>query len=71
MRQRHIAGERMFVDYSGKRPVVIDPATGEERAVELFVAVMGASNMTYAEASWSQALGGVTRGLEIRLEFGL
>lgn len=56
MRQRHIAGERMFVDYSGKRPVVIDPATGEERAVELFVAVMGASNMTYAEASWSQSL---------------
>ena len=46
----------MFVDYSGKRPVVIDPATGEARAVELFVVVMGASNMTYAVASWSQAL---------------
>ena len=56
MRQRHVAGERMFVDYSGKRPLVIDPATGEARAVELFVAVMGASNMTYAEASWSQSL---------------
>lgn len=56
MRQRHVAGERMFVDYSGKRMTVIDPATGAARQVELFIAVLGASNMTYAEASWSQTL---------------
>ena len=56
MRQRHAAGERMFVDYSGTRMAVIDPATGAARPAEIFIAVMGASNMTYAEASWSQAL---------------
>jgi transposase len=56
MRQRHVAGERMFVDYSGTRMSVIDPATGAARSAEIFIAVMGASNMTCAEASWSQAL---------------
>ena len=56
MRQRHAAGERMFVDYSGTRMVVIDPTTGATRPAEIFIAVMGASNMTYVEASWSQAL---------------
>ena len=56
MRQRHAAGERMFVDYSGTRMTVIDPGTGAARPAEIFIAVMGASNMTYAEASWSQAL---------------
>lgn len=56
MRQRHVAGEKMFVDYSGVRMEVTDPATGKRRPVELFVAVMGASNYTYAEASWSQTL---------------
>lgn len=56
MRQRHVAGEKMFVDYSGVRMEVTDPATGTHRPVELFVAVLGASNYTYAEASWSQTL---------------
>ena len=56
MRQRHAAGERMFVDYSGTRMAVIDPTTGAARPAEIFIAVMGASNMTYVEASWSQAL---------------
>lgn len=56
MRQRHVAGERMFVDYSGTKMTVIDPATGAARPAEIFIAVMGASNMTYVEASWSQAL---------------
>jgi transposase len=54
MRQVHQAGEKLFVDYSGKRPKVVDPHTGEAKEVELFVAVMGASNLTYAEASWTQ-----------------
>jgi len=56
MRQRHVAGERVFVDYSGTTMSVIDPTSGEVRSAELFIAVMGASNMTYAEASWSQKL---------------
>jgi transposase len=54
MRQVHKAGEKLFVDYSGKKPEVVDPATGVVRAVELFVAVLGASNYTYAEATETQ-----------------
>ncbi len=54
MRQVHVAGDAMFVDYSGKRPRVYDPLTGEVTEVELFVAVLGASSLTYAEASASQ-----------------
>ena len=54
MRQIHRAGEKFFVDYSGKKPEVIDPLTGEVREVELFVAVLGASNLTYADATESQ-----------------
>jgi transposase len=54
MRQVHIAGDKMFVDYSGKKPHLVDPATGEVREVELFVAVLGASNYSYAEATYTQ-----------------
>jgi len=57
MRQVHRAGEKVFIDYSGKRPSIIDRATGEVTEVELFVAVLGASNYTYAEATRSQKLG--------------
>src|ERR1700726_1226341 len=54
MRQVHVAGDKAFVDYSGKRPRIVDAATGEVIDVELFVAVLGASNLTYAEASYTQ-----------------
>ena len=54
MRQEHKAGEKIFVDYSGKTPHIVDPQTGERINVELFVAVLGASNYTYAEATLSQ-----------------
>ena len=54
MRQVHAAGDKAFVDYSGKRPRIVDAATGEVIDVELFVAVLGASNLTYAEASYTQ-----------------
>jgi transposase len=68
MRQTHRAGEKLFLDYSGKRPEIVDPATGEVRAVELFVAVMGASSFTFAEATLTQRLpdfiGSVVRALE-------
>ena len=56
MRQTHIAGERMFVDYSGTKLQLIERTTGEVRTAELFVAVLGASNFTYAEATWTQSL---------------
>lgn len=54
MRQIHRAGEKQFVDYSGKKPEIVDPRTGEVREVELFVAVLGASSYTYAEVTESQ-----------------
>jgi transposase len=56
MRQRHPAGERLFVDYAGLTIDVIDPETGEVRTAQLFVATLGASNYTYAEATWTQSL---------------
>ena len=54
MRQVHVAGDKMFVDYSGKRPRIVDLSTGEVIEVELFVAALGASNLTYAEATYTQ-----------------
>ena len=57
MRQVHRAGEKMFIDYSGKKPAMVDRDTGEVLEVELFVAVLGASSYTYAEATRSQKLG--------------
>lgn len=69
MRQTHPGGEKLFVDYAGDRaPVVIDRLTGEIREAWIFVAVLGASNFTYAEATWTQGLadwiGAHTRALE-------
>ncbi len=56
MRQVHRAGEKVFVDFSGKRPHLVDRKSGEGIDVELFVAVLGASSYTYAEAVPSQQL---------------
>jgi len=54
MRQVHLAGDKLFVDYSGKKAHIIDSDTGEVIDVEIFVAVLGASNYTYAEATATQ-----------------
>jgi transposase len=57
MRQSHAAGDKLFVDYAGDGvPVVIDRLTGEWRAAQIFVAVLGASSFTYAQATWTQGL---------------
>ena len=56
MRQVHLAGEKTFIDFSGKRPQIVDPQTGEISTVELFVAALGASCYTYAEATLTQQL---------------
>jgi transposase len=56
MRQVHLAGEKVFLDYSGKKPSIVDSITGEVTPVELFVAVLGASNYTFAEATRTQTL---------------
>src|SRR5664280_1130495 len=56
MRQEHRAGEKLFVDFAGQTIPITDPGTGEITAAQLFVAVLGASNYTYAEALPSQEL---------------
>ena len=56
MRQHHEAGDKLFVDYSGKKIGVLNKATGEFREAEIFVGVLGASSLTYAEATWTQSL---------------
>jgi transposase len=68
LRQDHRAGEKMFVDHAGDTIDIVNPATGETRAAYIFVAVLGASNYTYAEATWTRDLtdwiGSHTRALQ-------
>jgi len=54
MRQTHFAGEKMFVDYAGPTVPVTNLVTGEIHQAQIFVAVLGASSYTYAEATLSQ-----------------
>lgn len=56
MRQIHIAGEKIFVDYSGDTVTVTDSETGEIRQAQIFVGVLGASSYIYLEATWSQRI---------------
>ena len=56
MRFNHGAGEKLFVDYAGQTIPIIDKRTGEIREAQIFVATLGASNYTYAEATWRQSL---------------
>jgi len=56
MRQTHRAGEKLFIDYAGPTVPVVCSTTGEIREASIFVAVLGASNYTYADATWSQSL---------------
>jgi len=56
LRQRHNAGEKLFIDYAGQTVPVHDPETGKITDAQIFIAVLGASNYTFAEATPSQAL---------------
>jgi transposase len=56
LRQEHKPGEKMFVDYAGQTVGVTDRLSGEKREAQIFVAVLGASNYTFAEATWTQSL---------------
>lgn len=56
MRQVHVAGDKLFIDYAGMKPHLMDATTGEVLEVELFVAVLGASNYTFAEATRTQSV---------------
>ena len=55
MRQHHVAGEKLFVDYAGQTAPVVNQHSGEIRQAQIFVATLGASSYTYAEATWSQS----------------
>lgn len=56
MRQVHRAGDKAFVDYAGQKIPWVDKETGEIHEASVFVAVLGFSNKTYAEASESEKL---------------
>jgi transposase len=56
MRQTHVAGDKLFVDFAGDTIPITDPLTGESQPAHVFVAALGASNYTYAEARWSEGL---------------
>ena len=69
MRMIHKAGEKMFVDFAGKKLEVVDITTGEIRQVEVFVAILGASQLTYVEAVESQDMEDFIRCCENALYF--
>lgn len=56
LRQKHLAGEKMFVDFAGQTVDIIDTKTGEVSNAHIFIAALGASNYTYAEAVSSESL---------------
>ena len=56
MRHTHRAGEKLFIDYAGQTIPIVHPGTGEISEAQIFIAVLGASNYTYAEATWTQSL---------------
>jgi transposase len=56
LRQEHRAGEKMFVDYAGATIPIHSPETGEAHPAAVFVAVLGASSYTFAEATTGQDL---------------
>jgi len=69
MRQDHRAGEKLFVDYAGHTIPVVNQHTGEIHETQIFVAVLGASNYTYAEATWTQSLSDWIGSHQRALEF--
>ena len=56
MRQTHAAGDKLFVDWAGDTVALTDAASGKEHRAHVFVAALGASNFTYAEARWGETL---------------
>lgn len=56
MRQNHAAGDKLFIDYAGQTVPVVNQHTGEVQQAQVFIATLGASSYTYAEATWSQSL---------------
>ncbi len=56
MRQEHVPGDKLYVDYAGQTVCVHDKASADVREAQIFVATFGASNYTYSEATWTQSI---------------
>ena len=69
MRQVHVGGDKLFADYAGQTLPIIDAATGEIHAAQIFVAALGASNYTYACATAKQTAADWVGSLIGALEF--
>jgi transposase len=69
MHMIHKAGDKMFVDYTGKKLEIIDKPTGEIRTVEVFVAILGASQLTYVQALERQTIEDFITGCENALHY--
>jgi len=69
LRQQHRAGEKLFIDYAGQSVPIIDPASGEITQAQIFIAALGASSYTFAEASAGQDLASWIRSHVHALEF--
>lgn len=69
MHMNHKAGDKMYVDYAGKTLSIIDKETGEIQEVQFFVAILGASQYTYAEASMSQKKEDFVNSVENAMRF--
>ena len=69
MRQTHVFGQKCFVDFAGQTMPVVDSESGVIRSASIFVAVLGGSNYTFAEATWAQDTAGWLRGQVDMFEF--
>ena len=69
MRQVHIAGETLFVDYAGSTVPIVDATTGAITQAQIFVATLGASNYTYACATPRQTTADWISAQVLALEF--
>ncbi len=69
MHMNHKAGDKMFIDYAGKTLQLIDKESGEIKEVQFFVAILGASQFTYAEASFSQKKEDFIKSIENALHY--
>lgn len=69
MRMVHKAGDKMFIDHAGKTLQIVDDQTGEITEVQFFVAILGASHLTYAEATMSQKKGDFITSVENALHY--
>lgn len=60
----HTPGDKLFIDFTGKKLFIVDPESGEQQPVEVFVAILGYSQLTYAEAVFTQQLLDCVRATE-------